>query len=186
MIIGITGPHSQGKSTLVEALKQRAEFADYQFKTGLTRDLHKVGIPINELGTDVTQLYVMCKHYEYSKLQGNVVLDRCALDGLAYTSVVLEQHNDPEFMNALGVIARKCFAAYDLMVYVRPELKLVNDGTRTTDPVFFERIKASFEQWLKNVASFASPVPVVEVWGSVEQRTEQVIAALKNHKHNLQ
>lgn len=182
MIIGITGPHSQGKSTLVEALKQREEFRSFEFKSGLTRDLHKLGIPINELGTDVTQLYVMCKHYEYAKLAGDVVLDRCALDGLAYTSVILKDHDDAEFMNALGVIARRCFATYDLMIYVRPELKLVDDGTRTIDPVFFEQVKSSFEHWLQVVASFKDPVPVVEVCGSVQQRVDQVVAALKNHK----
>lgn len=181
MIIGISGSHSQGKTTLVNALQQRVEFKDFVFKSGLTRDLHKLGIPINELGTDVTQLYVMCKHYEYSKSSGDVVLDRCALDGLAYTGVILQNHNDSEFLSALGTIARKCFNAYDIIFYVRPELALEYDGTRTIDQNFFDQIVGSFNYWLDVIKTYNNPVRVVELYGSVEQRVEQVIAALKNN-----
>ena len=186
MIIGISGSHSQGKTTLVNALQQREEFKDFVFKSGLTRDLHKLGIPINELGTDVTQLYVMCKHYEYSKSAGDVVLDRCALDGLAYTNVVLEDHDDSDFKHALGIIARKCFKAYDIIFYVRPELELEDDGTRTVDKKFFDRVVKSFEYWLDVIKTYRDPVRVVELHGSVEQRVEQVIEALKNNNLMLQ
>lgn len=178
MIIGISGAHSTGKTTLINALQQREEFKAFQFKSGLTRDLHKMGIPINEAGNDTTQLYVMAKHYEYSQLTGDVFLDRCALDGLAYSQVVLQDHTDNDFLNALGYIGRKCFNHYDLIIYVKPELELEDDGVRTTDKKFHQQIVESFEKWLDVIKTFRTPVPVVEVSGSVEQRVDQVIAAV--------
>lgn len=182
MIIGISGCHSQGKTTLVEALKQHEQFKDFEFKSGLTRDLHKIGIPINENGNDITQLYVMCKHYEYAQLTGNVVLDRCALDGLAYTQVILENNQDTDFKHVLGMLARKCFQKYDVIFYTKPELKLVDDGVRTCKMEFFEKVKSSFEYWIDAMKFNKRPVPIIEISGTVEQRVDQVIEAIDRLK----
>ena len=178
MKICISGAHSTGKTTLVNALKEHGVFKSFQFKTGLTRDLQKTGLNINEAGDDVTQLFVMSKHYEYSKIEGDVVLDRCALDGFAYSSIILKEYNDRSFLDALGTIGRKCFDRYDHIFYVRPELKLVDDGVRTVDPVFYENIKQSFNYWLNAIKTFKNPVPVTEVYGSVEQRVNQILTTL--------
>lgn len=181
MIIGISGSQSQGKSTLVEALKQREEFKSFTFKPSPTRDLQKMGIPINQVGTDVTQMYIMCKHYEYACTSGDVILDRCALDGLAYTNVILKKYDDNDFKHALGIIARKCINLYDIIFYVRPELKLVDDGTRAVDVDFFDEVNESFTYWLDAIKFYKTPVPVVELHGSVENRVWQVVDALKRH-----
>jgi thymidylate kinase len=181
MIIGISGAHSTGKTTLINALQQCDEFKDFQFKSGLTRDLHNMGIPINEAGTDVTQLYVMAKHYEYSQLKGDVILDRCALDGLAYSYVVLEDYPDLEFMHALGHLGRKCFNHYDIIFYIKPEFELEDDGVRTINKEFHERIVQRFDTWIANIKYFKKPVPVIELTGSVEERVSQVIAHYYEH-----
>lgn len=178
MKICISGAHSTGKTTLVNALKEHDVFKSFQFKTGLTRDLQKAGLNINETGDDVTQLFVMSKHYEYSKIEGDVVLDRCALDGFAYSSIILKNYEDKAFLDALGTIGRRCFNHYDHIFYVRPELKLVDDGVRTVDPVFYENIKQSFNYWLNAIKTFKNPVPVTEVYGSVEQRVNQILTTL--------
>lgn len=178
MKICISGAHSTGKTTIVNALKQHPLFLEYTFKTGLTRDLKAAGLNINEAGDDVTQLFVMSKHYEYSKIKGNVVLDRCALDGFAYSSVILKDYEDRSFLDALGVIGRKCFSSYDYIFYVRPELPLVDDGVRTVDPAFFDLVKDSFNYWLNTIKLYKEPVKVVEIYGSVEQRINQIITTL--------
>ena len=178
MKICISGAHSTGKTTIINALKEHEAFKNFVFKTGLTRDLQKAGLNINEAGNDVTQLFVMAKHYEYSKIEGDVVLDRCALDGFAYSSIILKDFEDRAFLDTLGTIGRRCFHNYDYIFYVRPELKLEDDGVRTVDPVFFENIKQSFNYWLNAIKTFKTPVPVVEVYGSVEQRVNQIITTL--------
>lgn len=181
MIIGISGAHSTGKTTLINALQHCDEFKNFQFKSGLTRDLHKMGIPINEAGTDVTQLYVMTKHYEYSQLQGDVFLDRCALDGLAYSQVVLEDYPDVEFMNTLGYLGRKCFNYYDIIFYIKPEFEPVDDGVRTIDKKFHQRIVDSFDRWIDNSKYFRKPANIIELTGSVEERASQVISHYYEH-----
>lgn len=188
MIIGIAGAHSTGKTTLINALQHCDEFKNFQFKSGLTRDLHKLGVPINEAGTDVTQLYVMTKHYEYSQLQGDVMLDRCALDGLAYSQVVLRDYKDVDFLQALGLIGRKCFNYYDIIFYIKPELELEDDGVRTVDKEFHQRIVESFEMWIDNIKYYSKPVTVIELSGSVEERVSEVIAHYLEHaslKNNI-
>lgn len=174
-----------GKTTIIDALKQQEEFQGFVFKPSPTRELHAQGFSINESGTDVTQMYIMAKHYEYSRLKGNVILDRCALDGLAYTSVVLKSHHDPDFKNALGTLGRKCFEKYDVIFYVRPELELESDGTRTVDPVFFNKIVASFEYWLDAIKFYKKRVPVVELHGDVSQRVNQIHMTLKDRGSNI-
>lgn len=180
MIIGISGAHGTGKTTLLKALQSRQEFADFEFKSGITRDLHKMGVPINEGGTTVTQLYVMAKHYEYAQSHGNVVLDRCALDGLAYSQVVLKNCDDRDYLHALGIIGHKCLKHYDVIFYIRPEFELEDDGVRTVDKVFHQQIVNSFENWIDLIKTYNNPPPIVELTGSVEQRVEQVIKHIKS------
>ena len=175
MIIAISGAHGTGKTTLLNALKSRKEFVDFEFKSGITRDLHKMNIPINETGTTVTQLYVMAKHYEYAQLDGDVVLDRCALDGLAYSQVVLKDCDDIDFLHALGVVGHKCFKHYGVIFYIRPEFELEDDGVRTVDKQFHTQIVDSFESWITLIKTYKNPPPIVELTGSVEQRVDQVV-----------
>ena len=47
MRIGFCGTISVGKTTLVNALKELPEFADYNFKTERSKYLMELGIPLN-------------------------------------------------------------------------------------------------------------------------------------------
>lgn len=181
MIIGISGAHCTGKTTLVEALKQSNDLKDFTFKSGLTRDLHKLGVPINESGTDVTQLYVMTKHYEYAQLSGKVVLDRCALDGIAYSKVVLKQSSNETIKTVIGILGRMCYAQYHTIFYIRPEIKLVDDGVRSTNVEFHNEIIKSFEDSISMVKDY---VNIVEIGGTVEQRVGIILNYLKTNKLN--
>jgi len=75
MYICISGAHSQGKTTLCNALKNNAMLKDYEFISSPIRDLQKQGFPINQDGNEVTQLFVISKYYEYSKKKGPVIAD---------------------------------------------------------------------------------------------------------------
>jgi len=169
MKIAISGGASQGKSTLVNALAKTTQLQDYIFKTNLTRDLQAAGIPINELGTSVTQLYVMSKHYENLNIPGNVVLDRCALDGLAYSMFFYSRIEMP-----LQDILRRMFEMmvfqYDKIFYVVPELELVDDGQRSTDKTFFSAVNFHFESLIRDYK-----LNVIRVSGSVDERVQLVL-----------
>ena len=47
MKIGLCGTMSVGKTTLVNALKERPEFKDYMFRTERSKELMAQGIPLN-------------------------------------------------------------------------------------------------------------------------------------------
>lgn len=181
-IIGISGGHGQGKTTLVNALQKHPDLIGWDFKSGLTRSIKAAGQPINAEGTELTQLQVMTKHYEYAQLQGNVILDRCALDGLAYTQTVLENCQDTDFMFALGAIGTRCLDKYRLIFYVKPELVLEDDGTRSVDRVFFDKIIKNFGYWVGAVRKMYPDIPVVQLSGTVEERVNTVIKTLKEQK----
>lgn len=179
MKIAISGAHAQGKTTLVNALQQHEMFKDYVFKTNLTRSLKEAGLNINEAGDAVTQLAVMSKHFEYANLPSNVILDRCALDGLAYSRVLLRDLDDTEFKVALFTIGCRCLNQYDIIFYVKPELPLVSDGTRSVDQDFFNKVVDSFEYTIDNISTFNKPVTIVEISGSVEERVDLIVSSLK-------
>jgi nicotinamide riboside kinase len=168
MKIAISGGASQGKSTLVRALEGDTDFTGYNFFTNLTRNLNQKGIPINENGTAVTQLHVMLSHYERLQYEGNAVLDRCALDGLAYSMYFFDKIEQP-----VRVVITKLFELmirkYDKIFYITPELPLVNDGERSTNQDFFNIVNKNFEAIIENYK-----VKVTRLSGTVEERIQQI------------
>ena len=177
----ICGAHSQGKTTLVKALKESSTLtSDYHFsfRTNLTRGLKELNIPINEGGTSMTQYLVMARHLEYALTPGNWILDRGALDGIAYTTYFYEkgQVNKDVYQAALAVY-EELLKTYDKIFYVIPELDIKDDGERSTDKEFFDGVVNQFDFYLKH---FSMPTDkLVYVSGTVEERTNKVITEIK-------
>lgn len=172
MKIAISGAHSQGKTTLVNALQDSGLLTEYKFRTSLTRGMQEAGYNINEDGDETTQLAIMVKHFQRLSEKGDVIYDRCALDGYAYSMAL------PIRLKVLDVI-RDLFLLminkYDIIFYVEPELPLVEDGQRTTKKDFFDTVVQSFETLIKSFS-----VPVIRIKGSVEERVKQVILAIQD------
>jgi GTPase SAR1 family protein len=176
----ICGAHSQGKTTLVKALKNESFLDDnhFSFRTNLTRGLKELNVPINEGGTSLTQYLVMSRHLEYGLTPGNWILDRGALDGIAYTTYFYEkgQVNKEIYQAALSVY-EELLKVYDKIFYVVPELDIKNDGERSTGKEFFDGVVKQFDFYLKH---FSMPTDkLVYVTGTVEERTNKVITEIK-------
>ncbi len=175
MKIAISGSHSQGKSTLVDFLKNQSAnsiFKDYEFSSSMTRGLQKEGVIINEEGGALTQLRVMTKFYErYITAGSNFLHDRCALDGMAYTSVLKFQNKiSTKIFDACLCIFEDLLPKYDKIFYVMPELSLVNDGVRTVDKKFFELTVSSFDFLITQYK-----IDVINLSGSVEERSNIIL-----------
>lgn len=168
MKIAISGGASQGKSTLVNVLKNEPIFKDYLFLTNLTRNLHQQGIPINENGTTVTQLHVMLKHYERLNQGDNVVLDRCALDGLAYSMYFYEKIDVP-FRGIITKMFEAMIYSYDRLFYIVPELPLIEDGERSVNRDFFNAVNINFENTIRDYN-----LNVIKLTGTVSDRIRQI------------
>lgn len=175
----ICGAHSQGKTTLVNALKKDSFLAGenhFSFRTNLTRSLKDL-LPINEGGTSMTQYMVMARHLEYALTPGNWVLDRGALDGIVYTSYFHEkgQVSGAVYESSLEVY-KECLDRYDKIFYIAPELGLAEDGTRSTGKDFFDGVVKQFDFYINH---FSAKNKIKYVMGSVEERVNTVITEIK-------
>jgi nicotinamide riboside kinase len=167
--IAISGSHSTGKSTVMDALKQIPDIANrFTFKGEVLRSLKKQGIKINELGTDDTQLLVVSKFLEYYTLQ-DTILDRCALDGLVYTAYLYEKG---QVKKSTLKIAEAVFEnlKYDIYFYIAPEFDIVHDGIRSDNTEFRTRIAELFEEYMESYK-----IVPVRLSGTVENRVSQFI-----------
>lgn len=168
MKIAISGGASQGKSTIVNHLSTDTDFSSYVFKTNLTRSLQEQGFLINESGNAVTQLFVMAKHYEFLNIGGNVVLDRCALDGLAY-SMYFFKEMEISIQRVLVKLFEAMVPLYDKIFYITPELPLISDGQRSVNYDFFNAVNINFDNIISNYN-----IPVIRISGTVEERVEKI------------
>ncbi len=165
--ISISGSHSTGKSTVIDALKKIPSISKrFTFRGEVLRDIKKTGININEYGTDNTQLLVMSKFLEYSTLS-DVILDRCALDGLVYSAYLYEKNQIKK--NTLK-IAESIFenVRYDIMFYIPPEFNIVPDGVRSENAEFRDRVAELFEEYMTSYK-----IEPIRLTGSVDQRVVQ-------------
>ncbi len=177
--IAISGAHCTGKTTLVNALKESNQLNNYIFRSNLLRGLKEMGIPINEVGNTTTQLYVMTKFYEFLHTPGNAILDRCALDGMAYTMYFYQEMSE-NMQSIFERMFEEMVFKYDAICYVVPELPLIDDGVRSLDKKFHDQVIQNFDILINEYQ-----IPVHYISGSVETRTQQVldiISALKTKK----
>jgi nicotinamide riboside kinase len=171
MKVAISGAHSQGKTTLVKYLQDSHLLNDFTFKTSLTRGLQEAGFNINEDGDEVTQLTIMTKHLQRLNESGNIIYDRCALDGYAYSMALVK---DLKILSAIRELFYAMVDRYDIIFYVVPELPLVEDGQRTVNRDFFESVVQSFQAIIQSYK-----LPVIKLSGTVEQRAKQVISSIE-------
>ena len=167
MKIAITGAQSTGKSTLLDGLKK--EYKDVQFIEEITRDLKAQGYKINEEGNDNTQVQIMNLHKKYSDLEGDVIYDRCALDGIVYTHYLYNQGNISEdvFQKSLGIF-HEIINSYDKICYLKPEFDIVDDGERSVNIKFRDDIVNIFDYYISTYN-----IEVDNLTGSVEERVQQ-------------
>lgn len=174
MRIAISGLHGQGKTTLINALKNTNLFSNFSFVDSPTRPISK-NFKINETGNQDTQMAIMMQHY-FNQLSDNIILDRCALDGLAYSKYFASEMHIT-IVDAIYNLYRYLIPKYDIIFYIEHELPLTSDGTRSINVSFFEEIKTNFEHLIKS-----DNLNVVRLAGSVEQRVAQFITEFNNFK----
>lgn len=180
MIVSFTGAQSTGKTTLLNECK-KVYSENYGFIDEVTRLVKREhNVPINEEGTDVTQLFIINKHIEnaYAALhegKKGMILDRCIVDGLVYTGYLALEGKVSKWVvkyakNVFDLLLPKV----DKIFYTHPgDVELVADGERSIDLEFrrkiidlFELIFELQEEKLKN--------KLVILKGTVEERMEQI------------
>ena len=151
--IALVGASSTGKTTVFELLKNKLD--KYEFINEATRTVREYGFPINEFGTDATQLAISSFHLETLLKPGNMLLDRGYLDLLVYTN-----HMDVDDSTHY--------------IYFPIEFDIVNDGIRTSNEEWRREIDTAFQKELKYINT-----PYLSVTGSPLQRVEQILNFIK-------
>ena len=167
MLIALSGAQCTGKTTLLHPLRPDDKFqTQFTFVDEIVRTLQKKGFKINEAGTDETQLVVMQEHIKNTQLDGNVLVDRCVLDCMAYTIWMWRHHkiNRETYNNCFKMFLDNIMK-YDIIFYLSPEFDIIPDGTRSTNNTFRDEVVSIFEQLIENFS-----LTVVRLTGTVEER----------------
>jgi len=180
MVISFTGAQSTGKSTLLERCKLDEKFRKFDFEPEVTRWVKKTyGLAINEEGDDTTQLSILSRHlhnYLYYKNK-DVIMDRCILDGLVYTTYQYCQEKVSRGVyDYAELLFKKLIDKVDIIFYTEPDIELVDDGERSVDEEFRETIIKLFEEAIDHY-----DIKVVRLSGSVENRMNIIYNTVNNY-----
>ena len=176
MVISFTGAQSTGKSTLLSKMQIDERFRKYNFVPEITRSLKKkYNLDINEL----TQLITVNSHlYNYLDHKGrDVILDRCILDGLVYTTYQFHMMKIPkEIFKYSEYLFKKLIGELDIILYTEPDIPLVDDGERSVDKEFRDIIVNLFEEAIDHYK-----IKVYRLKGSVDKRMETIYNIVDNY-----
>lgn len=167
MKVIFTGAQGVGKTTLLDILEKCVTFPiKFNYIRNFTRNLAKAGYAINEEGTDATQLAIMHLHKHYAESSENIVMDRCVLDGLAYT-IYLSRHGGvtPDTVKICEQVFEDCIDKYDVIYYLKPEFPITGDEYRSNKVQYQSEITDIFEELIQKYS-----VKVVSLTGTVGDR----------------
>ena len=173
MIVSFTGAQSTGKTTLLNKVKEKNPYLDTVDE--VTRRIKReFDVPINEAGGDITQSMIMTDHIHnvYRKYDGDVVLDRCAMDGVVYTHW-LYNHGmvSKQVLNWAKKIYEELVGKYDVIFYTSPvDVPLIDDGERSVNKEFRKEILELFDNYIYDLIIDNRADNVVTVEGTVEER----------------
>ena len=138
MKIGFCGTVSVGKTTLVNALKELPEFADYNFATERSKYLRDLGIPLNTDSTLKGQIIFFAERAS-ELFQENIITDRTIIDVMAFTRLA---KSIPYFMaDNLNDAVAPLLREYDYIFYVSPEgVGIEDNGVRTINAKYRKEV----------------------------------------------
>jgi len=163
--IALVGVSSTGKTTVFELLK--GKLPKYEFINESTRSVKSYGFPINEFGTDATQLAISSFHLEALLKPGNILLDRGYLDLLVYTNFMDVSDSTKNYIEDTW---NRIKGEYTHYVYFPIEFDSVDDGVRSVNEEWRKEIDKEFKLLLDGVRK-----PYLTVTGSPLQRVEQIL-----------
>lgn len=173
MKIGLCGTVSVGKTTLVNALKQLPEFADYEFATERSKYLRDQGIALNTDSTLKGQI-VFAAERSLELMKENIITDRTIYDVCAFTlsAKSISWWEKEQFTRLMMNNIRK---EYDVIIYVSPEgIEIEDNGVRETNSDYRDIIDHTIREMLKEYP----PVKLIEVKGTTEERIETIKGTL--------
>ena len=171
--VAVSGSHGTGKTTLLDAL-QRHNPTNVQVlpetprllielagdSTYLRREKNTL---INEIAIIPRQMALETRISVDTDL---IICDRTVADDWAYTSLLFpDELRSPAVMLTARTV-RDWLKSYDRIFLLRPELPLVDDGTREDSSAFQSEVDAFLDRYYAEAG-----VPVISLAGSLEERS---------------
>jgi hypothetical protein len=184
MKIAVIGTQCVGKSTYIKDFLKK--WTMYTTPEKSYRDAVKEkNLPHSSNSNEETQNlilnFLVDQAIEYSK-SDNVILDRCVLDVLAYSSWLnMKGKISDEFLDQQRIIIRETLKLYDVLFFL-PMTKvspvdLTDNGFRNTDPIYREEIDFIFKAFQESYHKGDGRVfpkddtpAIIEIFGSPEER----------------
>ena len=174
MKIGLCGTMSVGKTTLVNALKERPEFKDYMFRTERSKELMAQGIPLNTDSTLKGQTVFLAERTSELMCE-NVITDRTVIDVMAFAraSKSMDYIDKEEFIN----YAKRFIKEYDYIFYVSPVgVEIEDNGIRETNVDYRDLIDFTISNLIDvNKYRFKN---LNTLSGSTEERIKQMLEVI--------
>ena len=173
MKIGFCGTISVGKTTLVNALKELPEFADYHFATERSKYLRDLGIPLNTDSTLKGQLIFLAERAS-ELLHENMITDRTVIDVMAFSHL---STTIPFFISAdLNKAVSELIRDYDYIFYVSPEgVELEDNGVRVVDSEYRIELDKTIKKLLEqHKFKFNTITGYAELSGTTEERIQKI------------
>lgn len=168
--IGFTGTMSVGKTTLVNALKELPEFADYNFATERSKYLRDLGIPLNTDSTLKGQFIFLAERAS-ELFQENIITDRTIVDVMAFTRLAksIPYFIGDEFIKAASYM----ISEYDYIFYVSPEgVEIEDNGVRTIDAGYRKEVDKEIQRLL---TLYKTKIPkYYKLSGTTEERIQKI------------
>ena len=174
MKIGLCGTMSVGKTTLVNALKERDEFKDYMFRTERSKELMAQGIPLNTDSTLKGQTVFLAERTS-ELMVDNIITDRTVVDVMAFAkaSKSMNYVDKEEFIN----YAKRFIREYDYIFYVSPVgVEIEDNGIRETNVDYRDLIDFTISNLIDaNKHRFKN---LNTLSGSTEERIKQMLEVI--------
>lgn len=167
--VALVGASSTGKTTVFELLKNR--LPKWEFVNESTRTVKGFGYPINEEGEEATQLAISVFHIKALLLPNHLILDRCFLDVVVYSSIMSDRVPS-RTMNYLEEVWKQVQEEYTHYIYFPIEFNAVDDGVRSISEEWREKVDEEFQDRLRGMK-------YLRVTGSPIQRVEQILNYIK-------
>jgi GTPase SAR1 family protein len=170
MKIGFCGTVSVGKTTLVNALKELPEFANYNFATERSKYLRDLGIPLNTDSTLKGQFIFLAERAS-ELFQENIITDRTIIDVMAFTRLA---KSIPYFMaDNLNDAVAPLLREYDYIFYVSPEgVGIEDNGVRTINAKYRKEVD---KEILKLLSLHKNKIARYhELSGTTEERIQKI------------
>ena len=173
MKIGFCGTISVGKTTLVNALRELPEFADYHFATERSKYLRDLGIPLNTDSTLKGQLIFLAERAS-ELLHKDMITDRTVIDVMAFSHL---STTIPFFISAdLNKAVSELIRDYDYIFYVSPEgVELEDNGVRVVDSEYRMELDKTIKNLLEqHKFKFNTITGYAELSGTTEERIQKI------------